>query len=337
MTVSVIVPAYQAADDLRVCLAALDASTYAPLEVIIVDDGSIDDTADVVRQARVTSLRVADGPRGPAVARNQGAGAARGDVLVFLDADVAVHPDTLARLVGYLERQPDVSAVFGSYDDQPTHRNIASRYRNLLHHFVHQHAEREATTFWAGCSAVRRDAFLSVGGFDTRYRRPSIEDIELGGRLRSAGHRVWLCADVQVRHMKRWTFASIIRTDVLHRAIPWSRLIVSQRRMPADLNTALSHRVSAVVAWMTVLALLMIVASSTFVWVVLAGLLLLGMLNARLYMFFIRQGGLRFPVAAVALHVLYLLYSSAVFGYVALASLLRRAGACFAQVPGESR
>ena len=256
---------------------------------------------------------------------------------MFLDADVAVHPDTLARLVGHLERQPDVSAVFGSYDDQPTHRDIVSRYRNLLHHFVHQHAEREATTFWAGCSAVRRDVFLSVGGFDTRYRRPSIEDIELGGRLRSAGHRVWLCADVQVRHMKRWTFASIIRTDVLHRAFPWSRLIVSQRRMPGDLNTALSHRVSAVVAWMTVLALLMIVASSTFVWVVLAGLLLLGMLNFRLYMFFIRQGGLRFPVAAVALHVLYLLYSSAVFGYVALASLLRRAGACFAQVPGESR
>ena len=58
---------------------------------------------------------------------------------------------------------------------------MVSQYRNLLHHFVHQHGHAEASTFWAGCGAIRRAAFDAVGGFDAaRFPRPSIEDIELG-------------------------------------------------------------------------------------------------------------------------------------------------------------
>ena len=331
MTASVIVPAHQAATDLRACLAALDASTVQPAEIIVVDDGSTDGTAELVREAGVQCLTMKDGPRGPAAARNMGARSATGDVLVFVDADVAVHPDTLGRLLGHFARHPDVAAIFGSYDDRPAHHGIISRYRNLLHHYVHQHGRREATTFWAGCGAVRRNIFLEVGGFDERYRRPSIEDIELGGRLRRAGHRVWLCPDVLARHMKQWTLRGVIRTDVVERAIPWSRLILSQGRIPADLNTGFSSRVSAVAAWLTVFALLAAMYSGAFVWAALVGLLAIWMLNARLYAFFVRQGGLRFPIAAVGLHGLYLLYSSAVFLVLAGAAWLRRASAALSR------
>ena len=75
----------------------------------------------------------------------------------------------------------------------PRLQGVVSQYRNLLHHFVHQHGNSEASTFWAGCGAIRRSVFEEMGGFDEqRFPTPSIEDIELGYRLRQAGHRILL-------------------------------------------------------------------------------------------------------------------------------------------------
>lgn len=326
MALSVIVPAYEAAADLPACLAALDRSTHRPHEILVVDDGSRDGTGRIASRAGATVLVVPGGPRGPAAARNIGARAASGDVLVFLDADVAVHADALDRLVRYFAREPGVAAIFGSYDDRPARPGIVSRYRNLLHHFVHQHGRREATTFWAGCGAMRRDVFFAAGGFDERYRQPSIEDIELGDRLHRLGHRIWLCPDVQGTHLKRWTLAGVVRTDILRRAIPWTRLILRHGTLPADLNTSRSSRLSAVVAWGIVACLGGALFMPALLWPGAAGAAALVVLNARLYRFFARHGGVAFTASAIGLHALYLLYSSAVFGGMAALATLRRAG-----------
>jgi glycosyltransferase involved in cell wall biosynthesis len=314
--ISVIIPAYQAREYLGRCLQLLAASTYRPHEIIVVDDGSTDGTVDLARDAGATVIRVADGPAGPAVARNQGAAAAAGDVLLFLDADVAVHPTTLEQIAALLAANPDVAAVFGSYDDRPAAGTFVSRYRNLLHHFVHQHGRREASTFWAGCGAIRRKVFESVGGFDETFRRASIEDIELGGRLRHHGHRVWLCREVLVRHLKRWTFRSVLRSDIRDRAIPWTHLILDCGRLPSDLNTALRSRMSAAAAWGLVAILPLALISRRMLLVPAVSLVSLLVLNRRLYRLFFGRGGIRFFLTAVGMHVLYLLYSSAVFAAI---------------------
>jgi len=106
--------------------------------------------------------------------------------LFFVDADVVI---AQARSSVSGASSPDIPsrrAVFGSYDARPSDGSMVSRYRNLLHHFVHQRGNPEASTFWAGCGAIRRSVFHEVGGFDAgRFRRASIEDIELGYRLRA--------------------------------------------------------------------------------------------------------------------------------------------------------
>jgi glycosyltransferase involved in cell wall biosynthesis len=250
---------------------------------------------------------------------------AKGDVLVFLDADVTVHPDTLARAERYLAEHPEIAALFGSYDANPPARGLVTRYKNLLHHHVHQHSQREASTFWSGCGAIRRQVFSDVGGFDESFARASVEDIELGGRLRRAGHRVWLCPDVQVTHLKRWTFASLVRTDIFDRAIPWTLLILRQSHLPADLNLDVTSRLSAVAAWATVAFL---VLGFWWPWMGVGAALALatvGTLNAGLYRFLVRQGGLGFFLGAAALHQLYLLYSSLTFALIALLEWLKRA------------
>jgi hypothetical protein len=168
---------------------------------------------------------------------------------VFLDADVCVHGDTVGRLCDTLAQRPEIDAVFGSYDRWPSAPNVVSQYRNLLHHHMHQSASEQASTFWAGCGAIRRSVFLEYGGFASSYGRPSVEDIELGVRLHKAGRRVVLDKRAQVTHLKRWTLWSMIKTDVLDRGIPWTRIIARERALPNDLNLKMSQRFSAVLAY----------------------------------------------------------------------------------------
>ncbi len=314
---TVVVPARNAGRSLVGCLAALAVSTRQPDKVIVVDDGSTDETADLAHRLGARVIALSQGPRGPAAARNLGACEARSELLVFVDADVAVHPAALERIEGHLARNPDVVALFGSYDDAPPEPGLVSRYKNLVHHYTHQRSRREASTFWAGCGAIRSSVFLACGGFDERYRHPSIEDIELGMRLRREGHRVWSCPDVQAAHLKRWTLADLIRTDIFRRAVPWSQLIARNGTMPDDLNLSRHGRLSAAAAWLAVGAL----ASGFLVsWGPLGGLpaaAALWFCNAPLLRFFARRGGVGFAVAAAGLHFLYYLYSSATFALVA--------------------
>jgi GT2 family glycosyltransferase len=332
MRLSVIVPVHNGGEDLQRCLQGLATSSRPPDEVIVVDDGSTDGSAAHAAAFVARVVTTPAGPRGPAYARNRGAEAATGDVLVFVDADVVVHADALARMEAALAGEPDVAALFGSYDDNPPARSTVSLYKNLLHHYVHQHGEREAGTFWAGCGAVRRAVFLAANGFDEGYTRPSIEDIELGARLRQAGHRIRLCPEVQATHLKRWTLTSLWRTDIFARAIPWTRLILRQGRLFSDLNLAWHSRLGAVVAWallgwaLLAVGLALVGPARLALWPGLGVLLAIAgvaALNADLYAFFFRHGGARFASIAAALHVAYLLYSSLVFACLWVSQQLR--------------
>ena len=249
-----VVPVHNDPDHLRACLQSLAASPFSDREVIVVDDASTDHTVQVAREAGARVIRL-ERRAGPAAARNRGAHEAQGDHVVFVDADVCVHPDALEKLAATFAADPGVDAVFGSYDTRPASRAFVSEYKNLAHHFVHQQGREDASTFWAGCGAMRRAVFLEAGGFDERYTRPCIEDIELGARLLRAGRRIRLRKDVLATHLKRWTLGGLVRSDIWDRAVPWTELMLRERTLPDDLNLRATQRVSAVVAWLLLAAL----------------------------------------------------------------------------------
>ncbi len=147
---------------------------------------------------------------------------------------------------------PALSALIGSYDDDPHTKDFLSQYRNLMHHYVHQAGQEAASTFWSGCGAIRRRVFEEVSGFNETYGRPAIEDIELGYRLHQNGHKVLLDHDLTVKHLKQWTFWKLVKTDIFDRGIPWTELILRDRHMPNDLNIQLSQRVSVALAFLLV-------------------------------------------------------------------------------------
>ena len=154
-----------------------------------------------------------------------------------------------SRISAIIAAQGSLSAIIGSYDDSPTAQDTVSQYRNLLHHFTHQHGREDASTFWGACGAIRRSIFHSIGGFNPRYTQSSIEDIELGYRLKEAGHTILLAKDLQVTHQKKWRFADMLKTDIFRRAIPWTELLLAQSRIRMDLNLSFTARLSTLVVF----------------------------------------------------------------------------------------
>lgn len=309
---TVIVPAFNAVSTLRASLQALDASDLPrdEFEVILVDDGSTDETSLVGAEYCERVVRLAGKPHGPAFARNRGSEVARGEILVFVDADVTVHPDALRRLAARFRSEPDTAAIFGSYDDHPSSPGYVSQYRNLLHHYVHQRGRGEAQTFWAGLGGIRADEFHAVGRFDEwHYARPQIEDIELGRRVHLAGHRIALDPDIQGTHLKRWTVTTTLLADFRHRGVPWMWLLL-QEGTPASsgsLNVRNTEKVltglTAIALWMPVIAI--ITKNPHWLWVTAGVTLLLLAANAGFYAFLLRVRGPLFALAAIPMHLTY--------------------------------
>ena len=311
---SVIVPVYQGARVLPRCLSALRASEMPPgsWELIVVDDASTDATALIAAEFADAVVRLPDRPRGPAYARNRGVEVARGEVIVFVDADVCVHTDTLRRFTSIFTHDPDVSAAFGAYDTQPEAPQFVSQYRNLLHHFVHAQSAGEAETFWGGCGAIRRQVFLDAGRYDEwSYPRPQIEDVELGHRVRALGHRIVLRPEIQCTHLKRWTLRGVVTGDFRDRGVPWTRMLIQRgvATKSRTLNLRTVEKLNTVLVWLSFVLLLAsaIIRSWAPVPWAAASFVTVLVLNRGLYGFFVRTRGFWFACAVLPLHTLYYL------------------------------
>lgn len=312
MNVSVIVPVYNGGDSFHKCLIKLFDAMPSPMEVIVVSDGDTDGSGSLAEQfgAKVIRMPVCGGP---AKARNAGAAQAQGDILFFVDADVEIYPHTVEQVSIAFQHDPDLAALIGSYDDRPGATNFLSQYRNLLHHYVHQTGQKTAFTFWGACGAIRREVFQAVGGFDETYRKPCIEDIELGYRIRQAGYKIELHKTIQVKHLKRWEVFNLLRADFFYRALPWTALLLRQHHLDNDLNLQVSSRISVLLLFGTLMSLI-----GTVWWVgffIPAILLPLGLLalNFPVYQFFYKKRGLLFTLQVIPWHWLYYGYSGLAF------------------------
>lgn len=312
--ISIVTPVYNGGYAFVCCLLAISRSQFSDWELIVVDDGSTDESAAIARKFGAKVIQTS-GREGPGAARNQGAKVAQGDYLCFIDADCEVCDDAMALLAQKLESQPEIDALFGSYDDAPKATNFVAQYKNLMHHYVHQQGSEDASTFWSGFGVVKRELFLELGGFDIeRYPRPSIEDIEFGYRLKQAGAKIHLAKELQVKHHKAWKLVGLIKTDVFDRGIPWTQLLLDNRSyMVNDLNLQTSSRVSVIATYGLVFCLFAgVVNPAAIILGVLLAVLLL-YLNWDVYHLFYQKRGLLFALKVVPLHWLYYFYGGLSF------------------------
>lgn len=330
--VSIVVPVGGGAPAWPRAARSLERLDPAPGEIIVVIDGPAPALAASAPEGAIVITLERRG--GPARARNHGARVASRALLLFVDADIEVPPDLAAAVAEIFSVSPALTAVMGSYDARPAASGLVSQYRNLLHHYVHQTGREQASTFWAGCGAVRRATFLEAGGFDERFVEPSIEDIELGGRLARRGHDVRLARSLQVTHLKNWTLGEMAATDLWRRAVPWTELILRDGRAANDLNVKTRDRVSVALMLASLAAPL---GGARWAMAGAGGALGTVALNAGFFRFLARERGVGFAVRAVPLYWLYLTLCGAGFALGLTRHLARGASRASQSVDPSAR
>jgi glycosyltransferase involved in cell wall biosynthesis len=205
---SIVIPAKDRAPELEATLTALRQVAPAGCEIVVVDDGSRDATAEVARRhgCRVVRHEV---NRGAAAARNAGAREATAPLLLFIDSDVLV-PAGLVEEVLRAFDDPGTQALSGLLAPDSLHGNFASQYDALYMHYQYWTHPPDFHVFYTSCAAIRRDLFLAHGGFDENYKGAGIEDMEFGQRLRRAGVPLRLHKSLQVAHAHPFGLAELL-------------------------------------------------------------------------------------------------------------------------------
>jgi glycosyltransferase involved in cell wall biosynthesis len=221
--ISIVMPVYNAERLLGECLAALRASTWRDFEIIVVDDSSTDGSREIAA-AHGARVVPSGGRLGPGRARNKGAETARGDIVFFIDSDVVVRPDTLAKLVAAFERDPKLDGVIAVQSPTMRFRNLCSVYKNLWMYYTYvRRAGEDVPLFYTTAAGIRRAAFVASGGFDVNYTNPNIEDTDYGQKLARMGFRIQVLPDLEVEHVKGYDLAGLLRVDFL-RSMSLARL-----------------------------------------------------------------------------------------------------------------
>lgn len=210
--ISFIIPVYNRSKELALCLPAYQKLSYTNYEIIVVDNGSTDDTADTARKLGAVVYSYKESQNANAC-RNFGASMAHGDILVFIDSDVVPSSNVGDICVAEFNNS-DAAAVVGTYTVRHRNQNISSRYKNFW--IRHSYLRKAGDIGWifGAVTAMRRDVFLGSGGFNTDlHASAGIDDIELGTRLSRAGHKITLIPRLEVEHLKYYDFTSLMRNQ----------------------------------------------------------------------------------------------------------------------------
>jgi glycosyltransferase involved in cell wall biosynthesis len=206
---SVIIPARNAAKTLAACLEAVFAARPTPDEVIVVNDASEDATAGIAARypCRILDVDLRQGPMQP---RAAAVAHAHYPVLIFLDADVQIYPDTLAKILKHFQTS-GVHAVTGMLDPAAGH-GFFSRYKNAYMHFIFSRQPRVSSFLYGSLWAVRKQDFIFFEPI-TQPWGSLVSDSEMGMELKRRDKQIVLDHDLAVRHLKEYSFRSILQND----------------------------------------------------------------------------------------------------------------------------
>jgi glycosyltransferase involved in cell wall biosynthesis len=233
--ISIVIPNYNGSDTIAHTLDTVEKQSFDDFEVIIVDDGSKDDSVALIR-SRIEgkdNYTLSEQPlnRGAASARNVGARMAKGDILMFIDSDIMISEDTVKKVADFFDKHKDADAVVGLPDSENSFSNWASQHFNLRIHFNYINLPDRIGHLYTSICAVKKQAFDSVEGFNEQMM--SEEDPELGFRLSDAGYVIYTDKTLSVNHFKYISFWGLLMND-FKRSASRARLML-RRRMTKSL------------------------------------------------------------------------------------------------------
>ena len=189
--ISVIIPAYNAEKLLSAWLGALlnqsiDASGY---EIIVVDDGSSDNTGVVVKGFKSVQL-LSQKNQGPAAARNEGVKHAKGNIVLFTDSDCVPNRDWIEQMILPFKRDNGIAGVKGTY--RTKQRSLAARFVQIEYEDKYDLLRKSKYIDFIDTysAAFKKDVFVEFGGYDTSFPLACAEDVELSFRMSSKGYKM---------------------------------------------------------------------------------------------------------------------------------------------------
>lgn len=232
---NIVVPAYHAEQTLPRCMRALCTAAERLGEEpqkVLVDDGENGDLAALTAEHGFGL--VDEGPSGSAaIARNRGAARARSGIIVFVDADVAVEPDSLLRLVAPI-REGVADATVGNYSEDTTGLGFLQSYKQLYISLVYARRRgRLRNQFWTAICAIRAEVFHELGGFAPSFKGACDEDTDLGFRLTRAGKTVVAVPEAKGVNLKGFSLKTLVLND-LHKGTSTLQVALQNRVSVSD-------------------------------------------------------------------------------------------------------
>lgn len=277
--VSVIIPFYNAERTLRRCLLSVEAALRKDMEAILVDDASTDNSHRIAAQFsyKLISLQRRSGP---AAGRNRGADEAKGEYLLFVDADVILREDTIERLIKTYKERPDIAGVSAIYSDRPVAPGLFQEFKAIEETYKYSsYVADEYSAFDTHCGCVRREVFIEMGGFSESYKNADTEDVEFGYKL-ARKYKNCINPNVKVEHIYP-TYWKGLR-NYCRRSFYWIRLFISRLKFDQAVTTR-SNAFSVLLAFSSALTVLLSLWHMELLWLSLAGLVAFILCNIRFF------------------------------------------------------
>jgi len=288
--ISVIIPVYNSEHSIGACLESLKRQTISrdKYEIIVVDDGSTDKTAGVVKSFDVRYIYQRN--QGPAAARNSGVKVAKGDIVLFIDADCRATENWIEEMVRPFNN-PDIAGVKGVYRTEQS--DLIARFVQIEYEQKYERMKKIPyidfiDTYSAG---FRRDIFLKYGGYDTSFPTASVEDQEFSFRLAKDGHKMVFQPSGVVYHLHPNNLKRYFRRKFY--VAYWKILVLKKHpgKFGSDSHTPQSLKVQILLTYMIAASLMVIPVNRVFLLPTLFGLLFFLLSTLPLISFALKKDG----------------------------------------------
>jgi len=199
MHFSIIIPTHNSQDTIKSCLDAIFSSRNKDFELIVVDDGSTDETAKIVRNYPCHLISLKEN-KGPGYTKNTGANKASGQIFIFIDSDVLIKDDTLDIISKSFAEDGELVGVTGLLSLFCPHKNFFSQYKNLYMHYIFKQCQKYTDFFYGSIMAIKKEEFLP---FNETFK--ITDDTELGQRYKGLNKKITLVNRLEVTHLKKYS------------------------------------------------------------------------------------------------------------------------------------
>ncbi|HAM50398.1 MAG TPA: hypothetical protein DCP92_06760 [Nitrospiraceae bacterium] len=301
--ISVVIPNYNGSATIGKCIEAALSSRYAPFEVIVVDDCSIDNSVEIISRYPCKLVRL-EKHSGASAARNFGVKNCSGQFLFFIDADCLLQKDTLDAVNVAIEKcNGGASVIGGTYTPLPYDHDFFSIFQSI---FVNYSETRKQAPDYVATHAMVIDSihFNKSGGFDEDFL-PILEDVEFSHRLHKSGFRLVMDPRILVQHIFQFTIVKSLR-NAFRKSMFWTFYSLKNRGLLADSGTAsIGLKINGISFCFGILSLLMFFHSkgTTPLLVIPLAFMLNIIVNRGLLLAFLRTKGFFFTLVGTAYYV----------------------------------